>query len=543
MSGYFGPPNSAPVISNVISAGSSGNIGIIYDLSDMESDPCSIEIEYYYEGIWRSATAVGVTANVSPGIGLTLEWNSVADLPDINGGFVSLRMRAYDGLMWGDWAVVDNVFVINTYVIFQVSYLNVFDPHINNTGAVVWRGDLYENTIHIASDIYLFNTVTTIQLTDFNYFASSPQINGNGMIIWSASDGADGGHSTGTDTEIYLYNGQTVARLTDNNYDDVTPAINNNDVVVWSGSDGSDFEIFKYNGSSTVQLTNNSTDDIDPQINDSGTVVWVGFDGSDYEIFKYNGSSTVQLTDNSLPDNDGRINNSGDIVWSGFDGSDWEIYLYRNSITTQLTDNSIDDVEPQISDSGTIVWAGGSSSSKDIYYYDGVSIIQVASTLANDSQPQINSTDTIVWSGGDSSIANIYIFDGTTLTSLTNDQYLNITPQINDKSHIVWNRWNGTYWEIMLAYPRIAQSIELLSINRISNFISLTWTMDPPYAPFTLYWSPDFTGWNSVNGSALDNIYVNSDGTKTWVDTGADPDMSGQAPEDIEQRMYKITVP
>ena len=145
-----------------------------------------------------------------------------------------------------------------------------------------------------------------------------PQISGNN-VVWS--------YSYGTDSEIFLYNGISTIQLTNNSYDEYDLQISGNNVI-WSGGS----EIFFYNGTSTIQLTNNSYNDLYPAIS-GNNVVWQGWDGTDYEIFFYNGTSTIQLTNNS--DNDGYPAISGNnVVWNGsdgtgtdIDGSDkWEIY-------------------------------------------------------------------------------------------------------------------------------------------------------------------------------------------------------------------------
>ncbi|MEW6536883.1 MAG: hypothetical protein AB1454_14830 [Candidatus Auribacterota bacterium] len=538
---YLGPENSPPVIANLLAEGSSGELVITYDLSDPESDICSIEVEYSSPSspVWQLAAVSGTVSGISPATGLTVSWVSVTDLPDSNGEFAAIRIRAFDGLAWGDWEELSNIYVINTYVIQQLAYLDVFDPDINNTGMVVWRGDLFDNSIHIASDTYLFNTITTVQLTDFTLFTTSPRINDNGMIIWAASDNLDGSAHTGSDTEIYVYDGSAITRLTDNSYDDNTPAMNNSGTIVWSGWDGTDYEIFRSINNTTTQITSNSANDISPQVNDAGQIVWIGWDGTDYEVFLYSGGVTAALTTNNEADNDARINQSGDVVWAGWDGSDWEIYLYRSASVVQLTNNGIDDITPQLSDDGTVVWAAGSTA-KDIYFHHGSTITQLTNTPEDDSMPQINASGDIVWSASNGISSNIRIYDGSAITSLTQDEYLNITPQLNDKLYIVWNRWNNTYWEIMLAYPRVAPSIEIVSLSYQSPFMELTWSMNPPYVPFTIYWGTGLSAWDAVNGSALNNITVHPDGTATWLDTGTDPEMGGSIPQNTEKRFYKI---
>jgi len=77
------------------------------------------------------------------------------------------------------------------------------------------------------------------------------------------------------------------------------------------------------------------------------------------------------------------------------------------------------------------------------------------------------------------------------------------------------------------------------------DWVELTWLVGPGRT-ITVYWTEDLPGdtrlWDAVDGPALDDIVDNGDGTWTWTDKGTDPEMMGQAPGDVQRRLYRIGV-
>ncbi|MFW9965353.1 MAG: hypothetical protein ACFFCX_17405, partial [Candidatus Sifarchaeia archaeon] len=114
------------------------------------------------------------------------------------------------------------------------------------------------------------------ELPSYTQYNEFPQIDA-GQVVWQGRDESD--------AEIYLYDGVTTHQLTDNEFYDFNPQIDAGQVV-WEGYDGSDYEIYLYDGVTTHQLTDNDVDDYDPQI-DAGQVVWYGWDDgeADFEVF------------------------------------------------------------------------------------------------------------------------------------------------------------------------------------------------------------------------------------------------------------------
>ncbi len=544
----LGDINSPPQIANILVTGNSGDISINFDLIDNDADLCSVVLEYTSDNdtpLWTTATISGDISDLVPGEGLSLIWNSGTDLPQANGENYWIRISASDSSATGDWEEYGPVAVINTYSIASIAFDQVYSPQINNNGLIVWSGDFIDGDITKATDIYLRDEAGTATLTDYIYYAMSPKINESGAVIWTARDGYDGIPATGNDYEIYRFDGTSTAQLTDNAQDDLTPEINNLGHSVWTGYNGVYKQIFFNDGSSTLQITSSTDDKLNPRLNNDDSIVWTGWDGIDWEIYLYKDNVITQITDNMLDDNDARINDLGQIVWSGYDGHDMEIFLYQNSITTQITDNNYDDLYPQINSHGTIAWLAKDGFDSDLYLYDGISTTQVTTQTDNDSAPQLNNNTDMVWSGGSGSESEIYVYHNNTITQLTHDAYIDVDPTLNDSRFVVWRRWNGTYWEIMLAIPASAPEVRLISIEQVSDLINLVWFVNPPSTNFKILWTNDLPGsmtWDTIDGPALDDIIDHEDGIKSWTDRGTDPDMSAQSPADVDHRLYKISI-
>jgi len=551
--------NILPVVKNVVPSGYSGNIEVKFDLMDLNGDLCDLRVQVkggVLGQTWTDATTAG-TGHVAPGTDLVFTWFSASDIPEANGEVYRLRVKAFDGKGESEWTISAPVQVTNKFLISRLSYFNVGDPQINNSGYVVWAGDFVLNTVYISSDIYLYNFSTTTNLTDTMYYAYSPRINDKGYIVWYAKDGYDQIPQTGSDYEIYSYNGSDTQRLTENDFDDVEPRINSGGSIVWVGFDGTDNEIYLreigINGTiRSVQLTDNDNDDSQAQISNGGYVAWSGSDGTDKEIYLYEGSNDginhiKKITDNIDDDTNPQINNSGFTVWEGFDGTDKEIFLYtydnEGSYITQLSDNAFDDLEPQINNNSTVVWTGSDGNDLEIFLYKNGHKKQITNNIYDDTHPRVNDLSHIVWSGWDGNDYEIFFYDGFRTHQITYNDYDDISPQINSRDYIVWRGWNGTDWQIYLAFPSTSRDVpRIISIERTTeNYIKLTWTIGTA-KKFRLYWRDNTAGaeWDKVDSNALLDITTNPDGTKSWIDRGTDPDMGGKSSADVRKRMYKL---
>jgi hypothetical protein len=87
----------------------SGNIVIPYTLTDSESNPCSISVEYCYNGSWY-ATTEGVgsdgtsgLSSSSSGVSHSFVWNSTTDIGQIYAENIQMRIKANDGDLDSEW--------------------------------------------------------------------------------------------------------------------------------------------------------------------------------------------------------------------------------------------------------------------------------------------------------------------------------------------------------------------------------------------------------------------------------------------------------
>jgi len=118
--------NSVPVISSLITSGSSGDILLSFNLADANNHACDLSVDYSLNGgtSWASATGiVGALAGVSPGTGRTLTWNSRQTFTN-NQANVRLRITPRDPFESGA-PVTTAVFPVNNNRLPAVSNVAV----------------------------------------------------------------------------------------------------------------------------------------------------------------------------------------------------------------------------------------------------------------------------------------------------------------------------------------------------------------------------------------------------------------------------------
>ena len=120
-------------------------------------------------------------------------------------------------------------------------------------------------------------------------------------------------------TEIFLYDGTQVVQLTSDEYTDLSPELNGNGHVVWSKRVRHDMggwvavadDVFLYDGTTTTMLSTHHQWDLDPQINAGGTVVWRGYQETGVEIYLHDGTGITNISNNDLEDAYPRMNDGG----------------------------------------------------------------------------------------------------------------------------------------------------------------------------------------------------------------------------------------
>lgn len=176
---------------------------------------------------------------------------------------------------------------------------------VYSNGFIAWQGFVDNKGWQIF--VYNVSTQVTRQLTFGQYPSEYVQAAGNG-VVWEMPK------AVGSD--IFYYDGLTVIRLTDDDNIDELPQTDG-DYIVWQHYDGSDIEIISYEISSRTltQLTDDDVNQTQLAIY-NGEVFFKQFDGLDNEIYglKIVGRQLRQITDNEVDDGDVRVI-KGKLVW------------------------------------------------------------------------------------------------------------------------------------------------------------------------------------------------------------------------------------
>jgi hypothetical protein len=311
-------------------------------------------------------------------------WSSEYTITQLtNNDYVDWEARIQDGLVVWEGQAVPEGSTIYDFEIFLYDGTQV--RQFTDNEYPDWQPRIYNRQIVWlqGSKIIFYDGNKTMQVG----VGLSPELH-NGQVTWYAWDGHD--------YEVFLYDGVQTIQITNNNYNDQYPQIYNGQVT-WLGYDGHDYEIYLYDSAKTLQLTNDDYNCWKPQIHNR-QVVWQGYDGNDWEIYHYDGTKTMQLTDTVYREQSPQINN-GQIVWEGLDGYDSEIFFYEGEKIIKVTNNSYGDYGPQI-DGGRIVWEGWNEVNQnwEIFLYDGGRVIQLTNNFEQDREPHIHK-DLIVWYG------------------------------------------------------------------------------------------------------------------------------------------------
>ncbi len=125
-----------------------------------------------------------------------------------------------------------------------------------------------------------FPITQSTQITNTDYDEHLPQLNDRGDVVWQ------GGHDIGQQ-QIFLFDGVTTIQLTDGFSYSWAPQLDNLGNMVWVG-ESPDNEIMFYNGTSVVNLPNNGYRNEEPKIV-NGNIVWTGYLDGSGDIFFANG--------------------------------------------------------------------------------------------------------------------------------------------------------------------------------------------------------------------------------------------------------------
>ncbi|MFW5782514.1 MAG: InlB B-repeat-containing protein, partial [Candidatus Muiribacteriaceae bacterium] len=119
----MGDDNTPPVVDIVSITGDTGDVTVVYDLLDNESDICSLGIYYSIDnGISyiESANVTGDISDILPNSELTFTWHSLSDF-QTDESLVKLKIIPSDGLIYGTAAVSESFTVNNSIPLYTLN--------------------------------------------------------------------------------------------------------------------------------------------------------------------------------------------------------------------------------------------------------------------------------------------------------------------------------------------------------------------------------------------------------------------------------------
>ena len=180
-----------------------------------------------------------------------------------------------------------------------------------------------------------------------------------------------------TTMEIMLYDDATgqITQITDNSIQDLTPNLNDDGVLVWSavmgqtpqGDPTAAIMVRTADGTVTQLTDGDRTYDRNPVINIHGQIAWVRWDWrgcgrSAKNIMFFDGQTIRRITDNDWDNEDVDLNDAGDIIFGEFDvcagGFNWrsKIKLYRDGVILTLEDLNLQSQVTTINNDGLCAW-------------------------------------------------------------------------------------------------------------------------------------------------------------------------------------------
>ena len=346
----------------------------------------------------------------------------------------------------------------------------------NDSGVVVWS-----EQVGSYDQVFRFADGVGKQITNDNFNNRDPQINENGIIVWSRQN------PDGSGAEIYYYGSDAyVYALTSDGRHNISPQINNNGDIVWesyatwtlNGQDIlTDYRIplFKSSDWTLHNLGDIGYENYSPQINDQGEVAWLGMKGSEYRVLSYYAGDTHLVATSNYAISDLRQNNKGQWVWQASDGQNSEIYFYDIVAGGQplqiSSQDNYNNLNPQINDSGAVVWQQWDGANYDICLYlpSGGPPANLTHQIVYDDyfdhySPQINNRGDVAWifettdaysysDIGHNPYWNIQVYNYKDLTEreiefhpvlhMITDNYLDGSLRLNERSQVMWQAHNN----------------------------------------------------------------------------------------------------
>lgn len=344
------------------------------------------------------------------------------------------------------------------------------NAHINNQGGITWdySSDYYmenpyaESRIHKDGEI----SILTSQMV-LPYGSKSENINANGHIAWSASDGHD--------SEIFFYNGHEIIQITDNDVNDIYPKVNLSDQIGWSSKYYTAYNLNFFDGEKTIVVGAISSPN-SFKINDRGDFIWPG-PASTKGVSTY---AFISGKIRSFPTRVAQLNNKGQVAWlsanatsanhlffdDGFTVKDFGvisgvfdlnnnghiaytvnyqpyIYLYDGSTTTNIPASNISGSHFTIIDNNSIVWKYLSGFNDWKWaFYDGHETKTIGNADGEYAQFEYNNNNQFAWMNRTENRYFLYLYDGNQTNLIHESENMVggkvLTYDMNDNGELAW---------------------------------------------------------------------------------------------------------
>ncbi len=247
-----------------------------------------------------------------------------------------------------DW----EIFVYDRGRLLQITRDDLWDtaPAINKHGTIVWARDLHGDG---ALSIVKWQNGKLEIVSDQPFNEASPDINDAGQIVWNGfiNDTAEGG-------EIFLFDGVSTRQITTDLFSDQGPHINEIGQVIWTRCDFSGMQsgMMLYDHGNIRRLSTSETACAGGELNDHLQVVWVDAQNS---IQLWENESIIQVS--SSVSGSPNINNDGTVVFSRWDGvaQIWSVWMYGRGRLARLTAEPTSRSARDVNNRGEIVFSWG----------------------------------------------------------------------------------------------------------------------------------------------------------------------------------------
>ena len=308
----------------------------------------------------------------------------------------------------------------------------------------------------LAAASSLAASYTTTQITDNNYNDQYPKLNAKGDMAWTAWVNPS---DTGWTVFLYDADTKTSSAISGNTVFIDSHQINANGDVIWTASDGHDQEVYLYSSvtHTTRQLTNNDNDDTNPQLSDNGNASWLEKTPTNGAVLMNYDATTMSATPLVFAGATRQalqtMNADGDVMWTADVGGNQDVLLYKaasGSITNISNGISLISSNPRLVDNGDIVWEAydATNYTESLMRYNAAS--GSTSTIAtNISGFMVGSEGDIVWTNYLGGTYSINTYDPMTDSSkviATNTGYRFNVAGISARGDVAWTTIVGTDW-------------------------------------------------------------------------------------------------